>query len=162
MRLLNTLAAALLVGASALHAQQPSAPNFKRLEFLVGRCWVGTFPDGKATDEHCFEWVYVRKFIRDKHVVRPGTYQGETLYSWDPKTQRPVYAYYNSEGQVIQGSVEYAGNDIVFPSHYNTPTGAVEIKAVWTLLGQSAYKVVQSQRSAGEWKTLLTMEMKAK
>ena len=65
---------------------------------MVGDCWVGTFPDGKATDEHCFEWVYDRKFIRDRHVVRNGEapYFGEALYGWDAKEKRLAFWYWNS------------------------------------------------------------------
>jgi hypothetical protein len=32
--------------------------------------WRGAFPDGKATDERCFSWIYGGKFVRDEHVVR--------------------------------------------------------------------------------------------
>src|SRR4051812_49896955 len=62
-------------------------PAFKPLEFLVGSCWTGTFPDGKQTDTHCFEWLYDRHFIRVRHVVRGGPpYEGESTYRVDPKT----------------------------------------------------------------------------
>ncbi len=43
----------------------------------------------QPTDEYCFEWVFDRKFVRDKHVVRGGEhYEGESLYVWDLKTKR--------------------------------------------------------------------------
>ena len=92
----------LLTAAAAFSAlalfptQQPQPPDFRPLEFVVGSCWVGTFPDGKATDEHCFEWVYDRKFIRDRHVVRNGEapYAGEALYGWDPKAKRLAFWYW--------------------------------------------------------------------
>jgi hypothetical protein len=83
MRLPTRLTALAAFSAlSSIPISQPSAPDFRPFEFLVGDCWVGSFPDGKATDEHCFEWVYDRKFIRDRHVVRNGEapYFGEALY----------------------------------------------------------------------------------
>jgi hypothetical protein len=49
----------------------PPAP-YQPLAFLVGHCWQGTFPDGKATDGHCFSWIYGSKFVRDEHVVHSG------------------------------------------------------------------------------------------
>ena len=47
------LAPALALGLAQapLAEAGPPADAFAPLEFLVGSCWVGTFPDGKATDE---------------------------------------------------------------------------------------------------------------
>src|ERR1700755_3369496 len=110
-----TIVFAFVLAASSLQAQQsPSsqASPFAPLEFLVGHCWRGTFPDGKQTDEHCFEWVYDRKFIRDRHTVRGGApYGGETLYSWDPVAKRIAFAYWNTEGQMMNGQVDSATSD---------------------------------------------------
>src|SRR3954453_2757084 len=99
-----------LAACSAVVLFQPpqhrTTPDFRRLEFLVGSCWIGTFPDGKATDEHCFEWVYDRMFIRDKHVVRGGPpYEGESLYRWDPVAKRIAYWYWSSPGLVVTGTL---------------------------------------------------------
>jgi len=68
-----TAAAAILLAgmAMAAPAEAPPAP-YQPLAFLVGHCWKGTFPDGKATDEHCFSWIYGGKFVRDEHVVHRG------------------------------------------------------------------------------------------
>ena len=98
MRTLSILlCAAALVGGRRADAQQ--APSFKPIEFVVGSCWVGTFPDGKQTDEHCFDWAYGRKFIRDHHVVRGGApYEGETLYAWNPVERQVVFTYWSSDG----------------------------------------------------------------
>ena len=91
-----------LLGGTGLGAQQAAAADFSPLEFLVGNCWVGTFADGKTTDEHCFEWKYGRKFIRDHHVVRgadgSNVYEGETLYGWNPATKEISWRYVSVEG----------------------------------------------------------------
>jgi hypothetical protein len=150
----------MLHGFQSIPARQQGRTDFAPLEFLVGSCWKGTFPDGKVTDEHCFEWVFDRKFIRDRHVVRGGApYQGETLYRWDPVEKRIAYWYWGSEGLVVVGHVELAPEGIVFPSTYATAAGEVELKAVWTRLGPDSYRVVQSQPSNGVWKTLWTMDL---
>ena len=64
------LFASLILTAVDAGAQSPARNVFAPLEFAVGSCLTGPFPGGKAVDEHCFEWVYDRKFIRDKHIVR--------------------------------------------------------------------------------------------
>jgi hypothetical protein len=149
---------------SLLPLPQPPGPDFRPLEFLVGHCWVGTFPDGAQTDEHCFEWVYDRKFIRDRHVVRNGKapYSGETLYGWDPKARQLAFWYFNSEGDVIVGTVEYHADSIVFPTRLETDKGPVELRATWTRAGPDRYRVAQSRRAGTAWEPLWTMELKRK
>jgi hypothetical protein len=157
---LTALAAALSALLSPV--LQSKTPDFRPLEFLVGSCWVGTFPDGKATDRHCFEWVFDRKFIRDRHVVRNGDapYAGETLYGWDAEEKRLGFWYWNSEGEVILGAVEYGPRSIVFPTRVVTEKGTMELRATWTRTGPDSYRVEQSRRAGDEWKPLWTMELK--
>jgi hypothetical protein len=58
--------AAVLLAALAAPAATPAGADkvevpmsaYQPLAFLVGHCWRGTFPDGRATDEHCFSWIY--------------------------------------------------------------------------------------------------------
>lgn len=165
MRLPTSLTAlAAYTALTSFSLPQRNAPDFRPLEFLVGDCWIGTFPDGKQTDEHCFEWVYDRKFIRDRHVVRNGQapYAGETLYGWDARARRLAFWYFNSEGDVILGTVEYQGDSIVFPTRYETDKGPVDLRAVWTRTGPDGYRVAQSQREGEAWKPLWGMELRRK
>jgi hypothetical protein len=165
MRLPTGLTAvAAFTTLSLFDLHQVQTPDFRPLEFLVGDCWAGTFPDGKQTDEHCFEWVYDRKFIRDRHVVRNGKapYAGETLYGWDTKEKRLAFWYWNSEGEVMVGTVEYRPDSIVFPTRYETDKGPIELRAVWTRIGLDSYRVEQSQRAGVAWKPLWAMELKRK
>ena len=156
--------AATVSAAFVLEAQSPNSPDFRPLEFLVGRCWIGTFPDGKQTDEHCFEWVFDHKFIRDRHIVRNGDapYQGETLYGWNPKEKRLEFWYWNSDGEILRGMVEYTAKAIVFPTVYYSKTGPIEMRAIWTPLGRDSYRAKEEQHVGTEWKTLRTMEFKSK
>lgn len=153
---------ALTLGyAGSAGAQAQAASPLAPLEFLVGSCWAGDFPGGKPTDRHCFEWMYDRKFIRDRHVVSSAPkYEGESIYSADAKTGKISYTYWSSAGLVLTGSVEEAGNTLVFPSRYSTPQGDVEIKAVWTKTGPDGYRVANFQKSGSDWKELWTMEMR--
>jgi hypothetical protein len=153
---------AVLAALSLFPVPQPQTPDFRPLEFLVGSCWKGTFPDGKATDQHCFEWVFDRKFIRDRHVVRngEGPYSGETLYGWDPEEKRLGFWSWNSEGEILTGAVEYGPGSIVFPTKHVTEKGTLELRATWTRTGPDSYRVEQSRRAGDAWKPLWAMELK--
>jgi hypothetical protein len=162
MRLLTAFMLAIVLGSvPRLEGQQSHPTKFRPLEFLVGSCWIGTFPDGKRTDEHCFEWVFDRAFIRDRHVVRGGDrpYEGESLYRWDSKSQGLAFWYWNSQGGVSEGSVEHTAEGVVFPERYTSDTGVVEMKAVWTQTGRDRYRLRQAERAADGWKTLWTMDL---
>ena len=156
----GTLVAATLV-ATPIGAQAASGADFSPLAFLVGSCWVGEFPGGKMTDEHCFEWMYDRKFIRDRHVVRGGKpYEGESLYGWDAANKRIAFWYFNSAGQVTTGHFEFRGDTITIPERVQTAKGVVEQRATWTRVGDDTYRIWQGQLADGAWKTLWTMDMK--
>ena len=89
-------------------------------------------------------------------------YAGETIYGWDARAKRLAYWYFNSEGEVIVGTVEYRPDSIVFPTRYETEKGPVELRATWTRTGPDSYGVNQSQRAGKDWKPLWTMELKRK
>lgn len=137
---------------------QPTPDAFKPIEFVAGSCWTGTFPDGKQTDEHCFEWVYEKMYLRDRHTVRGGKpYQGESLYAWNPADQRLGFFYWNSEGLVGTGYVEQRPDGIVFPQKYLMKTGVMEMQSTWVRTGPDGYRVSVAQRAGDTWKTLWSM-----
>jgi hypothetical protein len=153
----------LVLGAGRQVKAQETTGAFAPLEFLVGSCWIGTFPDGKQTDEHCYEWMLDRKFIRDTHVVRGGKpYSGQTVYFWDAATKKLSFQYYSSDGFVLPGTVEPTSEGIVFPQRLKTAAGEIEMKASWTRLGADGYRVLQRQKTDTGWKVLWTMDMKRK
>ena len=154
-----------LLGGTGLGAQQPAAADLSPLEFLVGNCWVGTFADGKTTDEHCFEWKYGRKFIRDHHVVRgadgSNVYEGETLYGWNPATKEISWRYVSVEGLMIDGTVKRQGDDILFPARLPTAKGIQEMTAVWTRRADG-YRAVSSAKTETGWKEQFSVEFRRK
>jgi hypothetical protein len=137
---LNALAVVMSLSASLdLPAQTPVPEHFRPMEFLVGSCWIGAFPDGKSTDEHCFEWMFDGKFIREHHVVR-GTaepYGGETVFAWDAEKEQLVFWYWNTQGGFSTGTGEYTGEGIIFPERHVTEHGVKEMKAVWKRRGRT-------------------------
>jgi hypothetical protein len=161
---MHWLAGALLLGLLPHPPQAArSAPDaLAPLAFVVGSCWKGTFPDGRKTDEHCYEWVFDRKFIRDRHVVEGDgqpPYRGETIFGWDAAAKRTGYWYWSSEGFVLTGAVETRDGRIIFPSRMTGPDGEMELEARWTRRGPDAYYVEQRRRTAQGWQVLWTMEL---
>ncbi len=112
---MNTIkrAAALAAVLAIASANADTTPDyFKPFEYLVGHCWTGTFPGGKATDTHCYEWMLGREFIRDRHVVKSEgpDYSGEAVYYLDGATKTVKYRYWNSDGGMSDGAFEVDGN----------------------------------------------------
>ena len=111
MRHLKLAALAAVLAAAPANAE--TTPDYyKPFEFLVGHCWAGTFPDGKATDTHCYEWMLGREFIRDRHTVKGNgpDYSGEAVYYLDGATKTVKYRYWNSDGGVSDGAFAVDGN----------------------------------------------------
>ena len=161
-RTLIALAASLTLAARADAQPHPShSADFGSLANLVGSCWIGTFPDGKQTDEHCFEWMLDRKFIRDRHVVRGGKpYAGETIYMWDAIAKQLSFYYWNSEGQLMTGRGTPTGEGIEFVTRLPGKNGDTELKASWTPTGRDGFRIWNGQRAGDSWKELWAMEMK--
>jgi hypothetical protein len=149
-----------LAAAPALGAQSNS--RLAPLEFLVGNCWRGNFPGSAQTDEHCFEWVFDRKFVRDRHVVRGGQpYGGETIYFWDVQQKRIAFSYWNTEGQMMHGFIASATADsLTFVASVAEGDGASDLRSTWARVGDAGYRVTQLQRNGESWKELFSMEMR--
>ena len=130
-------------------------PQLQPLAFLAGQCWSGPFPGGKATDEHCFEWVYGGRFLRDRHIVRGGEnpYRGETLYYWDPAGKAIAYIYFNSDGGVSRGNARADGDTLVFPSERHTLEGGAvrEHGTTWKREGDDRYVAITNELRDGKW-----------
>jgi hypothetical protein len=112
MRVFKFTAALAATAAVAPVSAQTAPAYFKPLEFLVGHCWTGTFPDGKATDTHCYDWMLGREFIRDRHAVKSDgpDYAGEAVYYLDGATQTVKYRYWNSDGGMSDGAFKVDAN----------------------------------------------------
>jgi hypothetical protein len=157
MRYESTAAAAVLLAGIAMPApaEAPPAP-YQPLAFLVGHCWKGTFPDGKATDEHCFSWIYGGKFVRDEHVVHRGEGHpdglGESIYVWDAASKQLQYLYIESAGGFSRGTVSGEGDALVFPPASYLEKGETQTyRSRWQPAGQDAYDVVTEFQVKDRW-----------
>ncbi|MGI9288227.1 MAG: hypothetical protein ACR2P1_22775 [Pseudomonadales bacterium] len=124
-------------GDSSLRAEM------KSLQFLVGACWAGQFPDGKRTDVHCFESVFAGMHLRDRHVVSGGSalYQGETIYSWNNNAKQIEYVYWNSYGGVSTGAATPGTGKIAFPdeSYVGSNGKTIVISSIWENFTDEGY-----------------------
>jgi hypothetical protein len=152
-----TLALAPAAGAPESAALRE---ELKPLQFLVGSCWTGTFPDGKSTDTHCFEAIYGGQFIRDRHVVRGAQtpYEGESIHAWDARQKKLVFTYWANDGSISTGTSEpQASGEILFPEDHSA---GLRIRSVWTPRGADSYDVWVAERKDGQWMEQWRMTMK--
>ena len=149
---------------STLPAHAAPLEALKPMAFLAGHCWKGEFPDGKATDEHCFAWLYDGKALRDTHTVRaPGRpdYVGETTYFFDSAAKRVEWVYIENLGGVSRGSVESANGVLTFPAtQYIADGQSMTYRVRWTPIGADAYEAWSEARNGDAWTTMFKLTLK--
>ena len=152
----KSLAWMLLLAASAAAAEPVDA--FKPMAFLAGHCWKGQFADGKQSDEHCFQWLYDGRALRDTHTVRAAgrpDYAGETTYYFDSATKRIDWLYIENGGGISRGTVQSDGNALVFPpTEYIGDGQTMTFRARWTPVGGDAYEAWSEAKNATGWSTM--------
>jgi hypothetical protein len=156
-------AVAALAGGMSMTVAAGAAAAYEPLAFLVGHCWKGTSPGGKATDEHCFSWIYGGKFVRDEHVVHKGGGQpdgfGESIYVWDAPSGQLQYLYIESAG-FSRGTVSSENDALVFPAATYSEKGQVQTyRSRWQRAGSDAYDVVTEFRDGDRWVPGFTIHM---
>lgn len=136
----------------------------KPMAFLAGSCWKGTFPDGQVTDEHCFQWLYGGKALRDTHTVRaPGRpdYIGETTYYYDSAARRVEYLYVENLGGISRGTMESSPPALVFPAAQFVEGGkAMTYRTRWTRVDEGTYEVFAEAEGKGAWTPMFKLTMK--
>ncbi|MEM8817782.1 MAG: hypothetical protein AAGE85_18360, partial [Pseudomonadota bacterium] len=138
-----SLALALAMTGANAETNDGLRSELQPLQFLIGACWAGQFPDGARTDVHCYESVFEGMHLRDRHAVTGGatTYRGETVYSWSGDRQTIAYVYWNSYGGVSTGTATPDSGKIAFPDEsYTGPNGAtITISSSWENITADGY-----------------------
>jgi len=161
----TTLAIALAIVPRVIAAQSAARTEAPRalepLAFLAGSCWKGSFPGRATTDEHCFEWVYGGKFLRDRHVVRGDSvpYEGETVYAWDATQRRIVWWYIARPGFHSTGDVVADGDLLTFGERV-VAARPRQLRTTWRRSGADAYLVRVEELADGGVRELWSMEMR--
>lgn len=142
---------------------EPIEP-LRPMGFLANHCWKGAFPDGKQTDEHCFQWLYDGKALRDTHTVRaPGRpdYVGETTYFWDAAASRVAYLYIENLGGVSRGTMEATPEALVFPPTQYVANGeSMTYRVRWTRQGDDAYEAFSEMQGKDGWAPMFRVTLK--
>lgn len=149
----------LLLAAASPPATGPEIPaHFQPFAFLVGGSWVGTFPNGKTTDEHRFVWVYDGQFIRDVHVVKGDgePYHGESIYAWDAKNKKVIFWYWANSGGFSTGFFDVDGNKLQAREDY-TGEQEMEMRSTWEKISDNQFDAHQYKLEDGEWKKIWTI-----
>ena len=162
MRRLLAVLALPCLAATAAAAQTPEL--LKPMAFLAGHCWKGTFPDGKASDEHCFAWLYGGRMLRDTHTVRRAGQpdgMGESTYYVDPAGNHVEYLYIESSGGFSRGTVESLPEALLFPdTRYVADGEALVYRARWTRRDDKTYEAWSEAQTANGWATMFRLVMK--
>ena len=155
-----TLVFALALLGAAADRGKPDP--LKPLASFAGHCFKGTLAGGKDTDEHCFQWMYGGKALRDVHTVRGAShpdYVGETTYYWDSGARRIEYLYVENAGGIMRGTVEPAEGAIVFPpATYVADGQAMTLRVRWTLAAEG-YEAWSEMEDKGAWTTMFRVRM---
>jgi hypothetical protein len=156
--LLSLLPATLLAGTTP-----PASTPLAALSFLAGHCWKGTFPGKPRTDEHCFEWVYGRVFLRDRHVVHADGNPdalGETIYYWDSAARQIFYFYFEDGGGYSRGTVKAVADGLSFPPASYVADGDRQVyRARWRRIGEDAYETTTDFRTKDGWVNAWKLKM---
>jgi hypothetical protein len=153
------LVSALLLLASALpmapaSATDALAPGLQPFAFLAGSCWRGPAPGGAETDVHCFTPM-LGHFLRDRHLVTPSHYAGETLYRWDAAARQIRLDYYSSDGMVMTGTATATEHGLSFDLSYLSSEGRpAALRAAWARDGDDAYLVTLEVQGPNGWRAM--------
>lgn len=163
MRMLILLCLCLPLLALADPAASTPAGPFQAMAFLAGHCWKGSFPNQAQIDEHCFEWLYGGRFLRDRHVVHGeghADYLGETTYYWDAALGQVQYLYIENQGGYSTGGVTAGGDGLVFPPTAYVDNGKERIyRSRWQRDGDDAYEAVNEFKTANGWELAWKVRM---
>jgi hypothetical protein len=158
---MRRLALTMALAAQATTSAPPPAlaAELRPLALLVGSCWRATFANSPQTDTHCYTAMLGGRYVRDVHVVSPGSYGGETIYRWDPQTRRIRYDYYASDGGHSSGSATPTAAGMDFPDdQYVGPDGAaMALRTVQTGDGSGYTRVSSARQPDGSWREMFTL-----
>lgn len=154
--------ALILAAQAATAAPAPAlAAGLQPLAFLVGSCWRASFPDGAATDTHCYTAMLGGRSVRDVHVVTggPAAYSGEAIYRWDPQARRIRYDYYASDGGYSAGTAvpDAAGIDFPEENYVGGDGRAMVMRTVQTGGADGYSRTTSARQPDGSWREMFTM-----
>lgn len=148
----------LLLGSPLFAGDAPEAAPAALRPFapLVGTKWVAPSPNGKTTDEQKFEWLFDGRFLRNQHAVRDEKgatiYEGETIYAWDPLTEKVVWWSWNATGGHIVGTITpAAGGWIAEGVSHAAKAQSPRVRGAVRAITPQSWELVQYADRDGAW-----------
>ncbi|MBA3941761.1 MAG: hypothetical protein C0520_11165 [Sphingopyxis sp.] len=160
-------AAGLIMGLCL--AASPAAAQEKTLAEsfapLLGQCWTGEFPGGKARDTHCYRLVEGGHYVEDRHVVGGGAepYGGISYYRRDGASGTIRYHYFANDGGYSEGRAVPVAGGFDFPDEaYVGPAGRkMAIRNRLRFDPAGGYTAESESRDGDAWKPLFAMRFTA-
>ncbi len=151
----------LFLMAAAGAAQAEPIAALQPMAFLAGHCWKGQLANGKGSDEHCFQWIYDGRALRDVHTVRQANkpdYVGETTYYYDAAAKKVEYLYIENAGGISRGEMRSVDGALVFPpTQYIAEGMSLTHRVRWTPIGSDAYEAWSESKTKDGWSTMFKM-----
>lgn len=159
--MMRILAAALALAACVAPARAQREDRLAPLAPLYG-CWSGTFEATPTLrDERCLAPMLDGHAVRDRHTVLGAGYNGETIYAWNPETQRIEAAYYTNDGARMTGRVsrEADGSLWLLDGRYVGVDGAVQmLRSRWIIKPDGGFAIETDRLEEGVWVRLMRID----
>ena len=147
------LARASLTGAEEMPTL---AKQLEPLRPFIGKTWKGPFrrstPEKPMHDVAKWERALNGQAVRVLHSVNDGSYGGESIITWNRKTERLEFHYFTTAGFFTQGTIQVEGNKMI--SHEivtGSDEGITEVKATTELLADGKMQSKSRYLKKGEW-----------
>ncbi len=149
----------VLTNASALAWGQSSTNLAKALEPLqpfIGKTWKGHFknstPEKPTVDIMKWERTLNGQAVRILHSINQGDYGGETIITWNAKTERLEYYYFTTAGFMTHGHMSWEGGKIVTHEEVTgNQDGITEVKSTMEILPHARLHTKSRYLKKGEW-----------
>lgn len=146
----------MIVLMTAASAPQPD--SLKGLAFLVGT-WSGsgTFPDGRAyVDEHRFEWIQDRHFLKAEYVLSldgKPFWTTTSILGWDPAKKKLVGFSFAMNGAIARTEeAPGGGKDVwVFEGTVVSPRGSAEDRVTHRRIDDDAFTTTVETKKDGAY-----------
>ena len=93
------------------------------------------------------------RYVRDTHAVRPGDYQGETIYFVQPRSGAVAFRYFASDGGGSSGVMHAEADALVFDAHeYVGADGQIlRMRSRWTIEDAQHFVIATEVERDGAW-----------
>jgi hypothetical protein len=147
---------ALIVSCGSAFAAEPKLDeHLAPFAPYVGKTWRGEFknstPEKPQFDVSRWEVALKGKAIRTVHSVNNGTYGGESLIMWDPKTKQLVTFYFTTAGFFTEGTIEFQDGKLIGRETVRgQQPGVSDVESI-TELTNGKMHVKSRYKKNGEW-----------